>query len=94
MPACAQDIQIPNIPQKKRFAALGHDSTTIGMTTEERQQRIAEIEELLSSGVKSHSTDGQVTSFDHGTLRDELRRLKVLEGQVRPRQKVTNIFLG
>lgn len=94
MPACAQDIQIPNIQRKKHFGGCRHDSTTIGMTTEERQQRITEIEELLSSGVKSHSTDGQVTSFDHGTLREELRRLKVLEGQIRPRQKVTNIFLG
>ena len=60
----------------------------------ERQQRIAEIEELLASGVKSYSNDGQSTSFDHETLRAELRRLKVLEGQIRPRDKVTNIFLG
>ena len=64
------------------------------MTPEERQQRIDEIEQLLSSGVKTHATDGQTTSFDHATLREELRRLRVAAGQIRPRQKVTNIFLG
>lgn len=60
----------------------------------ERLNRIAEIEELLATGVKSHSVDGNTTTFDHNTLRQELRRLKVAEGLIRPRAKVTNIFLG
>jgi hypothetical protein len=60
----------------------------------DRRQRITEIEELLASGVKSHSNDGQSSSFDHESLRRELRRLKIAEGQIRPRSKVTNIFLG
>lgn len=56
--------------------------------------RIAEIEALLASGVTTHVVDGQSTSFDHQTLREELRRLKIAEGLIRPRDKVTNIFLG
>jgi hypothetical protein len=62
--------------------------------TQERLNRIAEIEALLASGVKSHSVDGQTTTFDLESLRKELRKLKVAEGLIRPRAKVTNIFLG
>ena len=64
-----------------------------GMSSE-RRQRIKDIEDLLATGTKSTTNDGQSTSFDHDTLRAELRRLKVAEGLIRPREKVTNIFLG
>lgn len=59
-----------------------------------RRTRIAEIEAMLASGVTSTTVDGQSASFDLESLRRELRRLKELEGIQRPRQKVTNIFLG
>jgi hypothetical protein len=66
----------------------------ISRMSAERRLRIREIEDLLSTGVTSHSSDGESVTFSHETLREELRRLKVAEGTQRPRQKVTNIFLG
>lgn len=62
--------------------------------TSERRQRISEIRELLQSGVTSTVNDGQQATFDHESLRRELRRLEEDEGIRRRREKVTNIFLG
>jgi len=59
-----------------------------------RKTRIDEIRSLLQSGVSSLNVDGVVTSFDHETLRRELRALEESEGIRRPRAKVANIFLG
>lgn len=56
--------------------------------------RIAEIQALLASGVQTHTVDGHTTTINHQTLREELRRLQIAEGQIRARDKVTNIFLG
>lgn len=69
------------------------DSIATGMSAE-RLQRISEIRSLLQSGVTTMTVDGETTSFDHNTLRRELRLLEEAEGIRRPKQKVTNIYLG
>jgi len=62
--------------------------------TSERRTRIAEIRQLLQSGITSMDNDGQRATFDLESLRRELRQLEEQEG-VRPRRaKVSNIFLG
>lgn len=37
--------------------------------------RIQEIQDILRTGVKSTTNDGQTTVFDHASLRRELREL-------------------
>lgn len=66
------------------------------MSTERAtRERIAEIEEILTSGVSSHSVDGTSTTFDHASLRKELRRLRASlpEGKAR-RPRAARIHLG
>jgi hypothetical protein len=46
------------------------------VTTEEKQARLAQINEILTLGVRSESSDGQSTSYDHDTLRAERSRLE------------------
>lgn len=46
------------------------------MTDAEKQARLAQINQILTLGVRSESSDGQSTSYDHDTLRDERSRLE------------------
>lgn len=41
----------------------------------DHSERIAQIQEILRSGVQSVSTDGNTVSFDLDSLRAELRQL-------------------
>ncbi|TWT63187.1 hypothetical protein [Rubinisphaera italica] len=55
---------------------------------------IAQIEEILNSGVTEHSNDGQVTKFDHDKLRTRLRELKRLQAGSNGRARVSTIRLN
>jgi hypothetical protein len=46
------------------------------LTNAEKQARIDQINQLLQLGVQSESSDGQSTSFNHDTLRQERDRLQ------------------
>lgn len=64
-------------------------------TNEEIRTRIAELEELLASGVQSVSTDGTSTTFDLSSARQELRDLrKQLPGAKNRRPVASRIHLG
>lgn len=57
--------------------------------------RIAEIRELLRSGVSSVSTDGTSTAFDLDSLRRELRDLEAQDDVLKGRRPVaSSIYLG
>lgn len=57
--------------------------------------RIAEIQELLRTGVSSQSHDGTSTTFDLDSLRKELRQLMATDDANANRRPVaSNIYLG
>jgi hypothetical protein len=57
--------------------------------------RIAEIRELLASGVQSASVDGVNTTFDLESLRKELARLEAEDVTLQTtRPRVAQIYLG
>lgn len=65
------------------------------MTDEERQERIAEIKEILASGATSVSYGGTSTTYDHESLRAELRGLQQGdESQPSRRPIASSIYLG
>lgn len=51
-------------------------------------QKIARLRSLLESGVTSDSVDGASTSFDHESIRRELRRLEEANGNRRKRSRI------
>lgn len=57
--------------------------------------RIAEIRELLQTGVKSSSVDGESTTFDLESLRQELRQLEAEDDTAQTQRPVAaSINLG
>jgi uncharacterized protein YoaH (UPF0181 family) len=46
------------------------------VTTEEKQARLEQINQILTLGVSSESSDGQSTAYNHDTLRAERSRLE------------------
>lgn len=63
-------------------------------TTQEKRDRLAAIDEILQSGVTSTTVDGETTSFDHDTLREERTRLQEQLGQKSKRHRVFNFNMG
>lgn len=63
-------------------------------TPEEKLARIQAIDAILESGLTSNSVDGESSSFDHGTLRDERRRLQQELGIKKKRHRVFNFNMG
>lgn len=53
--------------------------------------RIAELEEILRSGVVHDEVDGQITKYDLDAVRSELRKLKARDGR---RPVASSINLG
>ena len=61
----------------------------------DNSERIAEIEEILRSGVKTVTVDGVTTSFDLESLRRELRLLRASDDALRGKRPVAaRINLG
>jgi hypothetical protein len=54
----------------------------------DHRKRIAEIEQILRSGVSSITTDGTSTSYDLDSLRRELRELQAADDTQRGRRPV------
>lgn len=63
-------------------------------TEQEMRDRIAEIDTILQSGVSSNSVDGESTSFNHETLRQERQALQVQVGDKKKRHRVFNFNMG
>lgn len=63
-------------------------------TPEEKQARIAAINAILESGLTSNSVDGESSTFNHATLRDERRRLQRELGIKKKRNRVFNFNMG
>jgi hypothetical protein len=63
-------------------------------TEQEMRDRIAEIDTILQSGVNSNAVDGESTSFNHETLRQERQALKVQVGDKKKRHRVFNFNMG
>lgn len=53
-------------------------------------ERIAEIQEILRTGVKKVTTDGTTTEYDFAALRGELRRLMADDNTHRGRRPVVS----
>lgn len=67
------------------------------MTNSEREtrQKIAELEELLASGVSSVNVDGTSTTFDLASVRKQLQMLRdTLPEQRKRRPRAARINLG
>jgi hypothetical protein len=61
----------------------------------DNSERIRQIRDLLASGVTSVTTDGQTTSFDHDSLRTELRQLIAEDDSEQGRRPIaSSIYLG
>jgi hypothetical protein len=57
--------------------------------------KIAEIKELLESGVTSATVDGVHTAFDPESLRRELRRLEAEDASSQTKRPVAaSVYLG
>lgn len=64
-------------------------------TTEQKQARLEQLEEILSSGIRSTTVDGVTTNF--GTpaeIRAEMTRLKRDLGILRARKRNRAVLLG
>lgn len=74
---------------ESRQQRLGHMASQ-----QDIRDRIAEIDTVLQSGVSSNSVEGESTSFNHDTLRQERQRLEEKLGQKTKRHKVFNFNMG
>lgn len=63
-------------------------------TAAEKRARIQEIETILQSGVTTNSVEGETTSFNHDTLREERTRLEQQLGRRQKRHRVFNFNMG
>ena len=67
----------------------------MALSNQEIRERIAELEELLHSGVSSVSADGTSTTFDLDSVRKELRSLRAQLPEHRTRRPTASrINLG
>jgi hypothetical protein len=63
-------------------------------TQQELRDRIADIDTILQKGVSSNAVDGESTSFNHDTLRQERQRLEERLGSKTKRHRVFNFNMG
>jgi precorrin-4 methylase len=64
-------------------------------TTEQKQARLEQLEEILSSGIRSTTVDGVTTNFGSPSeIRAEMTRLKRDLGILRPRKRARGVFMG
>lgn len=67
----------------------------MSLTERAARELIEEIETVLAAGVTTHSVDGTTTTFDHSSMRKELRRLqKSLPEFQRRRPAAARVNLG
>ncbi len=63
-------------------------------THAELRERLAEIDNTLSTGVSSQTTDGVTTVLNHDTLRRERAAILVTLGMRRRKSRVFNLNMG
>ena len=64
------------------------------MSAAEDKIRLNEINELLATGIKSTTNDGQTTSFDLASLREERQAIEVRLGIRKRRPRVFGLSMG
>ncbi len=63
-------------------------------TATEMRDRLAAIDSILQTGVRSNTVDGESTSFDHDTLRIERAKLRQKLGLEKKRHRVFNLNMN
>lgn len=64
-------------------------------TTEQKQARLEQLEEILSSGIRSTTVDGVTTSFGSPSeIRSEMTRLKRDLGILPARKRNRAVYMG
>ena len=64
-------------------------------TTEQKQARLEQLEEILSSGIRSTTVDGVTTNFGSPSeIRAEMTRLKRDLGLLPARKRNRAVFMG